>query len=100
MTNALSHAAPQTPVSRSSVDLPPASRGDGAGDFRARLRALASEDRALDASLRGGLAGSADATTLLRLQADVYRYSAHVDLASRLVERATSAVKQVLQSQP
>jgi hypothetical protein len=36
---------------------------------------------------------------LIALQAGVYRYGEAVDLASRLVDRATSSVKTVLQGQ-
>lgn len=38
-------------------------------------------------------------TELLALQAGVYRYSEAVDLASKLVDRATGGVKTVLQGQ-
>ncbi len=44
----------------------------------------------------GGSLGPAD---LLALQAGVYRYSEAVDLAAKLVERASSGVKTVLQGQ-
>ena len=40
-----------------------------------------------------------DAGDLIALQAGVYRYGEAVDLASRLIDRATSAVKTVLQGQ-
>jgi hypothetical protein len=49
-----------------------------------------------------GTARSAQAVgpgELIALQAGVYRYGEAVDLASRLVDRATSAVKTVLQGQ-
>jgi hypothetical protein len=36
---------------------------------------------------------------LIALQAGVYRYSEAIDLASRLVEHATSGMKTVLQGQ-
>ena len=51
---------------------------------------------ALGAGARNGTLGSAD---LLALQAGVYRYGEVVDLASRLVDRASSAVKTVIQGQ-
>lgn len=38
-------------------------------------------------------------TELLALQAGVYRYSEAVDLAAKLVDRATSGVKTVIQGQ-
>jgi hypothetical protein len=48
------------------------------------------------ASARGGKLEPVD---LIALQAGVYRYSEAVDLASRLVENATSALKTVIQGQ-
>jgi hypothetical protein len=51
---------------------------------------------ALDAAKRGAGLGPAE---LLALQAGVYRYSETVDLASKLVDRATSGVKTVVQGQ-
>ncbi len=39
------------------------------------------------------------ATELLALQAGVYRYSEAVDLAAKLVDRASSGVKTVIQGQ-
>lgn len=43
--------------------------------------------------------GKLDASDLISLQAGVYRYVEAVDLATKLVDRATSAVKTTLQSQ-
>jgi hypothetical protein len=40
-----------------------------------------------------------DPAALLALQAGIYKYVEAVDLASKLVDRATSAVKTVLQGQ-
>jgi hypothetical protein len=48
------------------------------------------------ASARGG---QLEPGALIALQAGVYRYSEAVDLASRLVENATSALKTVIQGQ-
>lgn len=39
-----------------------------------------------------------DAGTLIALQAGIYRYSEAVDLAAKVVDRATGAVRTVLQS--
>ncbi len=47
-------------------------------------------------SLQGGATGLS-AEQLIVLQAGIYRYSEAVELASKLVDRATSAVKTVLQ---
>jgi len=51
---------------------------------------------ALDATHSGKDLGPAE---LIALQAGVYRYGEAVDLASRLIDRATSGVKTVLQGQ-
>jgi hypothetical protein len=47
----------------------------------------------------GTTGGSMGPGELIALQAGVYRYGEAVDLASRLVDRATSSVKTVLQGQ-
>jgi hypothetical protein len=39
-----------------------------------------------------------DSVSLLALQAGIYRYSATIDLAAQLVDKASSAVKSVVQS--
>lgn len=41
--------------------------------------------------------GALDASALIAVQAGIYRYTELVDLAGKLVDRATGAVKQVLQ---
>jgi hypothetical protein len=46
-------------------------------------------------SMRGG--ADLGPTRLIALQAGVYRYSEAIDLASRLVDRATSGLKTVVQ---
>jgi hypothetical protein len=43
--------------------------------------------------------GQLEAPALLALQAGVYRYSEAVDLAAKLVDRASSSVKTVVQGQ-
>jgi hypothetical protein len=85
----------------------PASRDEAAGgasSFGALLEGLGREVhrgeslvRSAVGAARGGVAiGPAE---LIALQAGVYRYGEAVDLASRLIDRATSAVKTVLQGQ-
>jgi hypothetical protein len=53
--------------------------------------------------LHGGQAwrgrGSLDAGSLLALQAGIYRYGETIDLAARLVDKASSSVKTVVQGQ-
>lgn len=78
---------------------PPTGRVPSGDLFRAHLRALAADDRRLDATVGRSLsAGAHDSASLLALQMDVYRYSTELELAGRLLERATSAVRQILQS--
>jgi hypothetical protein len=48
-------------------------------------------------AMRSG--GAMGASELLALQAGVYRYSESVDLAAKLVDRASSGVKTVVQGQ-
>jgi hypothetical protein len=50
----------------------------------------------LDASGRGV---TLDSTHLLALQAGIYRYGETMDLAARLVDKASSGVKTVIQGQ-
>jgi len=71
---------------------------DGEGVFVRAMRGLAreidvGEARAAAASqLR-----SYDTATLIALQVGIYRYTEAVDLASKIVDRATNAVRTVLQ---
>jgi hypothetical protein len=52
-----------------------------------------------EASLGGAGDGTLDAGQLIALQVGVYRYSEAIDLASRLVDHATTGLKTVLQGQ-
>ncbi len=52
----------------------------------------------VDRAARGGQ-GSNDPGAMIALQAQVYRYVEAVDLASKLVDRVTGAVKTTLQGQ-
>jgi hypothetical protein len=75
---------------------------DGASAFGALLQRLAGEIREGESLTRSalGAAGAGHAigpAELIALQAGIYRYGEAVDLASRLVDRATGAVKTVLQ---
>jgi hypothetical protein len=84
------HVAPRAPI-RSGVSA-----------FATVLQSLAHEVRdgealtrsALGAARAGHVLGPAE---LIALQAGIYRYGEAVDLASRLVDRATAAVKTVMQ---
>lgn len=67
---------------------------------RHALTAMLEDERKVDAGLRAAMRGQKlDAQSLLILQARVSHYTQEVDLASRLVDKATSAVKQIFQMQ-
>lgn len=53
----------------------------------------------IDRAIRRGSRGETDPGHLLALQAGVYRYTQELELASKLVDKATGALKQTLQSQ-
>lgn len=81
----------------------PAGRGEEAAPspFARVLRGLGREVDRGEGIVRRALAGGADLgpAELLALQAGVYRYSEAVDLSAKLVDRASSGVKTVLQGQ-
>jgi hypothetical protein len=75
---------------------PRARQGEGA--FGRALRGLAREIDLGEARTAGASRlRSYDAGTLIALQVGIYRYTEAVDLASKIVDRATSAVRTVLQ---
>jgi hypothetical protein len=98
-------ALPAPPPAPSTPSAPPPT-GPRAGEvpsaFAGLLQSLAREVNrgesltrsALGAARAGQAMGPAE---LIALQAGIYRYGEAVDLASRLVDRATGAVKTVLQ---
>lgn len=98
---------PSTPTLTNSPPAPagpPAARSpdEGPSPFSRVLHGLAAniekgEGVAERAAKGGAVAG--DPASLIALQADMYKYVEAVDLASKLVDRATGAVKTVLQSQ-
>ncbi len=57
------------------------------------------ESLTADAIRGGGGAGGLSPGALLALQAGIYRYVEAVDLVTKLVDRATQAVKTTLQNQ-
>jgi hypothetical protein len=79
----------------------PAKHAAGPGQFERLLRALGREIEQDEALVEGAMRGHAermDAGTLIALQAGIYRYSEAIDLTVKLVDRATSSVKTVLES--
>lgn len=82
---------------------PAAAGGDeGPSPFARILRSLGREvDHGEKVVRRAVDGGNKDLSSgeLLALQAGVYRYSEAVDLSAKLIDRATSGVKTVLQGQ-
>jgi len=79
-------------------------RGDPPASFARVLEAIGREathgEAAAREAIRATSAGRDLSTAeLLALQSDVYRYSETIDLAAKLVDRATNAVKTVVSGQ-
>ncbi len=85
------------------VDTPtsPPAQGEGESSFARLLHSVGREmnrgEATMHAALRAG--GNMGVADLLALQAGVYRYSEAVDLAAKLVDRASSGIKTVIQGQ-
>jgi hypothetical protein len=83
---------------------PASAAHEGGSPFGKVLRGLGRElDRGealAENAIRGGASGgSMSPEALIALQAGIYRYSEAVDLVTKLVDRATQAVKTTLQNQ-
>jgi hypothetical protein len=94
------------PASPPSLSPAAASTAETPSAFAAVLRGIGREVqhgeslvRSALGAARSGVTGGMQPGELIALQAGVYRYGEAVDLASRLVDRATSSVKTVLQGQ-
>lgn len=77
-------------------------RAEGPSPFARILQGLGREVDHGEKIVRRAVAGGGQElgpNDLLALQAGVYRYSEAVDLSAKLVDRATSGVKTVLQGQ-
>ncbi len=77
---------------------------EGASPFARLLHGLGNEAKAGEATIRSAVRASAAGkdlgpSELLALQAGVYRYSEVIDLAAKLVDRASNGVKTVLSGQ-
>jgi hypothetical protein len=71
---------------------------DGEGVFARAMRGLGREIDLGEARAAGASQlRSYDTGTLIALQVGIYRYTEAVDLASKIVDRATNAVRTVLQ---
>jgi hydroxypyruvate isomerase len=76
---------------------PPASGSTFRDALREAARDIATRERAIDRAIEHR--GALDAEQLLALQATVQRYNQEVELAAKLVDKLTGAVRQVLTSQ-
>ncbi len=104
----LLHPALESPAPAPAPSPPvPTARGQpsrGSSEFGALLEGLGREVNDGESLVRTAMASARTGRALgpgelIALQAGIYRYGEAVDLASRLVDRATSAVKTVLQAQ-
>jgi len=85
------HLPAQTPARRVQA-------GEGEGVFARTLRGLGREIDVGEARTAGASQlRNYDTASLIALQVGIYRYTEAVDLASKIVDRATNAVRTVLQ---
>jgi hypothetical protein len=94
------------PATTVPAPAPSASASEAPSAFAAVLHGIGREVergeslvRSALGAARGAAGGAIGPVELIALQAGVYRYGEAVDLASRLVDRATASVKTVLQAQ-
>ncbi len=81
-----------------SVRVAPTAAPEGESPFLQALRGLGKEIDVGEQQVAGASQyRDYDTATLIALQAGIYRYTEAVDLASKIVDRATNAVKTVLQ---
>jgi hypothetical protein len=73
----------------------PALRAIGEAAQR-EVATIQSQEATLDRLIAGNNTGSLDNGDLLRLQATMYSYSQRVDVATRVVDRAASGLRQLL----
>jgi hypothetical protein len=106
--SSFSVSAPVAPVATASSaprggNRAPGDPAAGPSPFARLLHGLGSEVQRGETLVRGAVAsasgGGLSPASLIALQAGVYRYSEVVDLAARLVDHATTALKTVVQNQ-
>jgi len=75
--------------------------GGGASEaIRGAVRSLTEGERMVDEVIRSARRGRVFSNEeLIAIQAGVYRYTQELELASKLVDKATGAIRQTLQSQ-
>ena len=96
--------ATQRPPPPSRTPDVPAQKGEPteeASPFARMLHGLGREMTRGEATMRNALraGGNMGPSELLALQANIYRYSEAVDLAAKLVDRASTGIKTVIQGQ-
>lgn len=92
-------ATPPAEPARPAGPLSPAPSPFEAGAKRMVTRIL-QDERAVDRGLAAAMSGKQlSSQELIVLQAKVIKYSQELEVASRLVEKATSAVKQIMTTQ-
>jgi hypothetical protein len=94
---------PPTPAATSSP-IKPAPPTEGPSQFSRVLHGLGNEMQQGEALMHSAMSASRGSrelapTELLALQAGVYRYSEAVDLTAKLIDRASTGMKTVLQGQ-
>ena len=88
------------PQARADIPVPTSAKPDAPaeGAFSKAMRGLAREIDVGEAQVKAASTlHNYDTGTLIALQAGIYRYTEAVDLASKIVDRAGSAVRTVLQ---
>ena len=91
------HLEPPAEAAEGPVSEAPSPALDALGDA---VRSIARGERFVDGAMRRAARGKElEPGQLIAIQAGVYRYTQELELASKLVDKATGAVKQTLQSQ-
>jgi hypothetical protein len=96
-----SSSAPGASASPKGIERAPGAAEQGPSPFARILRGIGNEVDRGERLVSGAIHGGRDlgAQELLALQAGVYRYSEAVDLAAKLVDRASTGVKTIIQGQ-
>lgn len=89
--------APQTTSETAAATTDPAESGRFSRLLSGFSREVDGGEALLRRASRGSL-GALDATALIAVQAGIYRYTEVVELAGKVVDRASSGVRSVLQS--
>ena len=97
-------SSPSPSSSSSSPASPTAAAGEATSPFARLLHGLGAEAKAGEATIRDAVRAATAGndlgpSELLALQAGVYRYSEVIDLAAKLVDRASNGVKTVVSGQ-